>query len=45
MERLGTYCECGHALIAHEAGDGRRPGILCNCADFEAEQVEYDGEE
>jgi hypothetical protein len=43
VTRLGTICECSHALIAHEAniGTGRRPCILCNCDDFEPEQVEY----
>lgn len=43
MTRLGTFCECSHALIAHEANTdtGKRPCILCNCDDFEAEQVEY----
>ena len=47
MARLGTICECSHALIAHEAKSvgadtGRRPCILCNCDDFEPERVEYD---
>ena len=47
MTRFGTICECGHALIAHEANisTGRRPCILCNCDDFEPEQVEYDDPE
>lgn len=45
MPRLGTICECGHTFIAHEVGDGRRPCVLCNCDDFEAERVEYDDSE